>query len=143
MSAFLVSRDTIDALVTAWVELARHGRAERLERATETARMLIRENIRSIEARYGAAHNFSALQPEDYEFKPVAFPRLRPDTAVPQVLKLVHCYEYQACETSDWEETMAHAWCRTLEREAIHHIPGYHDADWDTADRGCLTRRAR
>jgi hypothetical protein len=46
-----------------------------------------------------------------------------------EVLKAIDCYEYQSCETPDWEQTEAHSFCQTLRRQLIHQLPGYDQAD--------------
>jgi hypothetical protein len=41
------------------------------------------------------------------------------------MLKQCKCYDYQTCETADWEETAAFSIVRSIKEEAISHLPGY------------------
>lgn len=51
--------------------------------------------------------------------------------SVPELLKAIHCYEYQTCERSDWEQSEAYAFCKALERRLINKLPGYDDGPWE------------
>ncbi len=45
-----------------------------------------------------------------------------------EILKAIACYEYQACETPDWEQSEAAAFCRALRLRTIYELPGYTEA---------------
>ena len=47
-----------------------------------------------------------------------------------EILKAIACYEYQACETPDWDASIAKAFCAWLRVRAIEFLPGYEDAEW-------------
>ena len=47
-----------------------------------------------------------------------------------EIIKLCDCYDYQSCETRDWETTEAFAICAALRAAAIDSLPGYEDAPW-------------
>src|SRR5262252_7882178 len=135
MSAFEVSKTHIDALLTAGLDWNRYGpvrwfvnirqhpdwdrafepgepwgqtamnvyRDCKRELTRETAgrvgAMLVNQNKRSVNFRYDE----DELE-APYEFEPL------PGAPNPLViLKAIGGYEYQACETPDWEETEAHA----------------------------------
>ena len=108
MSAYQVSNDTIDYLVTAsrlW-RLASDGYLPSDARNltdSELGQILIDENVRSVNARYNEQKSA-----DGYVYKPV---NLDSVSAV-NVLKSVQCLNYQSCETDDWETTPAHAICQ-------------------------------
>lgn len=130
MSAFIVSKAHIDYLVTAAIDsqlsvyhMAGVDRAGDSNR-DEWGRRLLAENYSSVNYRYDEDE-----KPEEYKWG-----RIGPACAVSRepgkVLKQLDCYEYQACEHPGWESSWAHAFCKALRRECIHHVPGYESAPW-------------
>ena len=98
--------------------------AERDKLATHYANILLAENYRSLRARYGDAeipHKVTVTLGEV----------LRTDL-IPAVniLHSLACFEYQACESDDWDTTDAYKICDQVRREAIKRLPGYDDAPW-------------
>ncbi len=87
------------------------------------AETLLAENYRSVNYRYNEngdppAINYSPFQA--YTTDPV------------HIIKACDCYGYQACESPDYEESRAYALIKGIREYAIHHIPGYDDADaWE------------
>ncbi len=126
MSAYVVSTDTIDLLVTAcrlW-RLASDGYLPRETRNmtdNELGQVLLSENVRSVNARYSETDDASA-----YEHLPVRFDAIDPVT----VLKSAQCLDYQSCETDDWKTTTAYRVLKAIESGAIAHLRGYNDAPW-------------
>ena len=98
--------------------------------ATWLGRMLWRECFASVRHRYPQEGRqlpgpVPTPDPENYEhewsdsaFDPV------------QVLKAISCYEYQSCETEDWETSEAHEVCGVLRSVAISCLPGWEAAAW-------------
>lgn len=124
MSAYVVSDATIDALVTfaiggtwrCW-----DGKPE------ELGQMLVDENYASVNYRYRGEEG----GPHKYSFKFMSSPaKLSPIV----ILKLCHCYEYQACEHSEWKDSKAHDAIRSIEAKAMRELPGYDDAPWGLYD---------
>jgi hypothetical protein len=126
VSAFRVSDTHISVLV-----LARHVArtplrviADRLS-DDELGRMLLRENLRSLAARYA--------DPVDEEeiARFVAAPAclMRPLSPV-EMIKAVHCYVYQSCEHAEWEASDAMRYCDALVSHLTHVLPGYDAAPW-------------
>lgn len=73
------------------------------------------ENARSVEERYHDCKTSNAMGTKNaYRYRPVSKPLSH--TAA---LQAVRCYEYQACETSDFDETLAHAICEAITATAI------------------------
>jgi hypothetical protein len=159
MSAFNVNKDTIDLLVSAWywtgdghympelitdttprtagldtfMEAAAGYSPARLPmgRTDGTAKLsalggeLVAENNASVNARYG-----ENTEPEAYNYTPLQ--RMENWQAV--VLGAIHCYEYQACETEEWEQTFAYAYCQRLRRNITSLIGvGYWEFNRDGA----------
>lgn len=90
------------------------------ETATRVGAVLAAENRRSVD------HRYDENEIEDfYEYRP--FPA---DISPVQVLKAIHCYEYQSCEHPGWKTSEAHEFCRALEVRAMTYLPGYEEAKW-------------
>ncbi len=126
MSAYQVSNDTIDYIITAaraW-RLAEDGYLPYETRNitdSELGQILVSENVRSVNYRYN--DNDEA---ETYTYRRVNYDSIK---AV-DVLKSIQCLNYQSCETEDWQTTMAYKVCKAVESGAIAHLPGYRDAAW-------------
>jgi hypothetical protein len=94
-----------------------------LERKTDTdlGRLLWRENMRSLAARYGD---------EEKDLAEYCYQRPDRDFTLAELLKLAHCYEYQSCEHDEWKESDALAFCRSLREALESKVPGYDAAPW-------------
>ena len=92
--------------------------------ATHFANILLRENYRSLRARYDDAEIPHRVK--------VTLGEVMRATQIPavNVLHSVACFEYQACESDDWDQTDAYKICEQIRREAIRRLPGYDDAPW-------------
>lgn len=154
MSAFIVGKAHIDALVQAGLTFSRHDRMRwylpasgtqrcyrELDHTTANAvgKMLWAENIASVRHRYPdvSATLEDAPGPvglTPFEVNGYTFPvfSARKLSAV-ETLKAVACYEYQSCEHPEWETSEAKAFCEALTSQAIHSLPGYDDAAWAVA----------
>jgi hypothetical protein len=98
--------------------------------ADYTFEVLLKENQRSLGARYGADKAGIA----DWHGDVVPLYRY---TAQPmkirkpvEIIKLCNCYDYQACETDDYYESVAAKWIDGLRHHAISNLPGYEEAPW-------------
>ncbi len=129
MSAYVVSNDTIDFLVTAsrlW-RLDADGYLPYDARNltdNELGQVLLSENVRSVNARYNLKGD-DAETPA-YEYRSVRFDAI---DAV-SVLKSVQCVDYQSCETDDYQTTTAYKVLKAIEQGAIAHLRGYSEAPW-------------
>lgn len=155
MSAFMVGKTHIDAMLTAglffaqprgnlrwwfpkldpkkgYINQERNRRELTHETAGRVGAMLLAENRRSVNYRYE----------EDEIEEPYLFTELRgtPDAII--TLKAVACYEYQSCEHAEWEESEAYQFCESLRRVAINKLPGYEKAPWEISDPGVFLRLA-
>ncbi|RGE19028.1 hypothetical protein [Leucobacter sp. wl10] len=123
MSAFMVPIEHIRAMVNAGLNIE-YGLMTWLtagvlmpSTAEKVGAMLLAENQRSVNYRY----NEQKLE-EHYTHGPSS-----PRSPV-EILFAIACYEYQSCETPDWEQSEAAAFCRKLRMHMIVQIPGYGDA---------------
>lgn len=125
MSAWIVSRDHIDVLVTA----LKLNRLLDPELANGAGEKLWTENYRSVNYRYGERKR----RPQ-YSYREQAI--MSPVT----LYKQVKCYAYQSCEHPKWMESAARVWMDALaERiegqlnltpDEIRDTEEYRDAPW-------------
>jgi hypothetical protein len=123
MSAFLCSDNHINALVEYafsdrddYIYLRhRFGAADK----QALAELLYNENWRSLRTRYN-----------DPETGPGITYRPRPLLDAITILKLCDCYDYQACETEDYDTTRAAKAINFIRHKAIRALPGYEEAPW-------------
>ncbi|MFT3944358.1 MAG: hypothetical protein QM705_11140 [Ancrocorticia sp.] len=47
-----------------------------------------------------------------------------------EILKAVDCFVYQACESLEWDESIAKEFCNKLRALCIQSLPGYDEAPW-------------
>lgn len=159
MSAFVVSHDHIDALLSFASKRDTYGTVSyyvketgrrvdiTTENATEVGRILLTENERSIYARYTDCRPGDDNKPgtigEDeanYAFRP--WPFNAPLSAV-SILKACSCFDYQACETDDYEDSLAATIIEAIRGRAINRLPGYDDAPgWEFSRARALSRKA-
>jgi len=153
MSAFILSQDHIDYLVTAavmlstgrdstpiyWWQYPEHAQPTTVGswNADEFGRMLLAENIASVRYRYPNDEYTMLPGPiptpfaHEYTYRSFAPFRGREVHTIAQVLKTLACYEYQSCEHPGWEASSAKAICDNIRRAYISRIPGYDDAEWE------------
>lgn len=139
MSAYIVDHDHIDALLSYAIQhqvryvTPTPNRAcieIDLKNATEIGRILLDENERSVRHRYpgcdagelpGTIGQNSAL----YKFR--RWPALVQLPAM-TILKACDGFDYQACETDDYDQTLAATIIRAIRKWATSRLPGYSDA---------------
>ena len=83
---------------------------------------LVDENFRSVNYRYT-----EQVEPEQFKLMVL----LRTKYTPVAIIKACDCYNYQSCETRDWQETEAYAIMTALRERAIDMLPGYDEADWN------------
>ena len=132
MSAFMVSDKHISAMLAA-AAAPRYtngpcgefmyfygGEWKRHQLPKALGQILASQNRRSVNERY---EENDAIP--EFSYQP---PRESPSPV--QLIKLCDCYDYQSCETDDWEKTEAYAICHALRERAIDRLPGYDEAAW-------------
>ena len=110
MSAFIVSHACIDAIVTYAIDNRINYRVGDItcicdpRDATKLGKLLLLENERSVQHRYPGSDNADlpgrvGERARNYKFT-------RDDR--PNVRMECECYDYQACETDDYEQSVAY-----------------------------------
>lgn len=153
MSAFIVSTDHIDALLTAALAWTDGGRfnfyhhdpvADQMQHfvltedtAGHVGAVLLLENQRSVDCRYSTD---DIEPPYIYRALPYRFGH-NPDPVT--VLKAIGCYAYQSCEHDAWRTSVAKAFCDALRSLIISKLPGYDEAPaWEVRDRNIFQDRS-
>lgn len=97
--------------------------------AEDALATLYYQNVRSICYRY--------IELEDSYPERVAFDNRALHGAIDplQVIKACHCYEYQASETPDYEDSDAAAIIRRIIAAFSRELTGYQDAQWEMTPR--------
>lgn len=157
MSVWMVDFEHINVLVWAGLqrEYAPHGtlnwywgsptRVGTLDYGTTAVvgQMLVRANTDSLKARYGDDDDLNNDLPlfETYSYRQPRFA----SWSRAEILKAIHCFEYQSCEVPDWRDTEAFAFCRSLEAGIVCSLPGYGTAPWgiDHTTMPWLEKKAR
>ncbi len=119
MSAFIIHEDHINALVSYAKTKKLLGDFSAQQWTTE----LYQENVKSIEYRYPSEKE-KYSKDISFQIDYYAVSRLR---AI-DILKMVACYEYQACEHQEWETSAAYKMCQRLKNYAVRNLPGYEEA---------------
>ncbi len=140
MSAFIVGKEHIDAMVAAawlndrcsWKSGDDWAKVDDLS-ADNVGRMLLCECIASVKYRYhdepveDLPGSMEPIYPAEYAFPVTTARRLSPIEAI----KATHCYEYQSCEHPGWEESEAKRFCGALINSQITRLSGYPEAAWE------------
>lgn len=143
MSAFVVSHKHINTLLS-YANRQRNPlhfylsgevvlRADQVDDLQRAAEILLAENYRSVYARYpDTRHNPSKIPGLVAEAgKDITFNFVLGDVSAVQILKACQCYDYQACETEDYDQSDAKRIIDRLQSEAIHRLSGYEEAKWE------------
>jgi len=122
VSAFLVSKKHIDVLVHARSIPTFWSPPEIELTDTKLGQILWRENMYSLQARYGNAIDEELIQSYSYT---------RPQTlTIVTIFKSIACYEYQSCEHDSWKMSKAYKYCKDIAEGLISCLPGYEEAPW-------------
>lgn len=113
MSAWIVSKRHIDALVTAAI---RH-RILGCKNPSALGAMLWETNHESVSYRYDRKEIAPRYTYEDNYQRPWI------------VLKAIACYEYQACEHPGWDDSEARKLCEQLRARLVAEMPEFATAD--------------
>jgi len=158
MSAYMVSKEHIDAIVYAAYEGPKdNGRPSGYGRQTwyrpgfkgnngenqvdfhnldELGKLLVKENLSSIHARYPDTIADPKHTPgpcDQYWLQPYTWTRPTRRLNAVEALKALACYEYQSCEHQEWESSAARQFCESLRHALIGCLPGYDEAEWGVA----------
>lgn len=103
---------------------------DHIDGAERIAKELAMENIRSVQARYDSNDGADGEEITEAVRIAKAMCIRPPKLSAIQIIKMCHCYEYQSCETDDWQDTLACRQIRYIEKQAIRELPGYDAAEW-------------
>jgi hypothetical protein len=129
MSAFVVSKRDIDAVVTVALEQNFSNRP-----ANELGKLLWLENVKSVAYRYGMParhadeHHGYLADVNAYAFEPCPLS----DGAAS---KIVHCLDYQSCEHDEWPTSEAGKLVNALIAKLPSGGPDYDKAPWGNIER--------
>lgn len=111
MSAYIMNGEEIDTIVSyfihtrhtihgegAWLKIGDKYDNLKYDNAAEVAKILMDENVRSVNSRY------TEQQSNHYEFEYDPTAHKRP---VGNIIGALDCLEYQSCESDDWHTTNA------------------------------------
>lgn len=140
MSAFMCNDVHIAALARAiHLEIqppnGRNGTLSEDQIATE----LTHANAKSVSALYreeslgdvARREGFVAATLRNYGVHAVAKPFGQCASIDPvRLMKSIDCFNYQASETDDWEDSAVHRWLMDLRHAASKRVRGYDEADW-------------
>jgi hypothetical protein len=116
MSAFVVSVDEIDLLVTAGhaVTAGKFSAADLAAIADKAGAMLLTANVESVNFRYSESEPVPA-----YAWTPVLEMMDPAPLHWVQVWKSASCFDYQACESPDYKDSTAARYVEALQAHAL------------------------
>lgn len=128
MSAYLCDFYHISALAVAIHQKLRFTDQQKVE---DIADRLYAENCKSVAFRYpeGSIPEEFVIEPEPFVFDRRAY-RYTTRHSTVELIKAIHCFEYQACKHPGWEQGLVHYWLRDLQSHLMRELPGYEDAAW-------------
>jgi|ETNvirnome_2_300_1030623.scaffolds.fasta_scaffold07057_3 hypothetical protein len=130
MSAHQLTATHIAAMVGTY-ETSSMGHQSAEERQ-KLASLLAAENARSVNHRY-SGNAAAQCEPVEVSNRLITHFMLHP-LGPGEMLNAIACYEYQACESTDWEATEAHRLCRRMSGLTARRVPGYDSAPWGIGD---------
>jgi hypothetical protein len=128
MSAYVLGDENFDAIIAACKRcfgsnlfvLGKTFNLDSEEECSQIGQILKDQNYASVNARYK----------EKTEIDPYKYKASSELYSPVQILKICDCYDYQACETGDYRESLACDIVDTLRLKLITLLPGYDDAKW-------------
>lgn len=143
MSAYVVERHHIIYLVKAALHLSEpdafywhYGEGDlivapwSIKSQVHIAQVLWDENIHAVAIRYPNSDLPGPIE-DDYVITEKDFRRMHWDKFdLPQITKSCECYNYQAMEDPEYENTVAFAFIKRLLSLALNSLPGYKEAVW-------------
>ena len=106
-----------------------------LSNPTTVARILMTENIKSVCARYNEDEDKYYWHELNVDVTPTDISHFHTLGFTPvQLIKLIHCLDYQSREHGEWDGSLARKILAALEDHLIIELPGYQDAPWGIDD---------
>ncbi len=143
MSAFVVDKSHINAILKGAMSNAMKSSGNHYwfcgkerhdtENADRIGQMLLDENIRSVSYRYPDISKLNDLpgRTDCEHLLPFQFNIMGRTPRPIELIKLVHCLDYQSCEHPEWRDSEAKAFCDSVIECAIYQLPGYEEAPWE------------
>lgn len=136
MSAWICSDNHISAIVAWWRNYIKEHPTYQCDWSIDSeviGTMLVAQNYRSVYERYhDRAEGYFGL-PQSFKYEP-AFEKKPVNSIV--LLKLLRCYDYQACETDDWKDSKAKEFTEMLADAAISKLTGREGISYEFAPWG-------
>lgn len=143
MSAYIVSKETIDVLLSAarqyggrdarylFSENGRYLGSTQLQNASQSelnkvGKALWAENHKSVNDRNNEENDTTEL--DAYQFK--SYQIRKPG----HLSNVIRCYEYQSCEHEGWQTSDAKRFCDELKKSLIKQLPGANESPWGIHD---------
>ena len=128
MSAFIVSKHHIDAIISAALAYGVEGLTKRT--AMDRGRELWEANIASVGVRYPGDPEALVIAGRIAD---VYVPRQVPVPSIVEAAKLIDCLEYQSCEHDGWATSDAAAFLGKVREALLRNLEGYDAAAWGVA----------
>ncbi len=126
MSAFQVTGKHIAVMVDAFIKIAADNNFHRspdTSKRAELCKMLAEENAKSVNYRYQAFKAGAVTEFPEFNEKVLR------EFSFMVLLKVIDCYEYQACEHEGWKDSEARKFCAKLYRMVIQSQNEWRDCD--------------
>ena len=99
------------------------------DQAQAVAKRLMQANVDSVNYRYKEANDAELImQAETMVVKLRRRPALTTKLKTLDILAMLNCYEYQACEHPEYQTSLAKKQVAWIRNSAIHQLPGYEKA---------------
>lgn len=132
MSAHMVSEEQINVMIWAAIRYgdfnsfhfpATYGVRQISDQDSRNrlGQELLNTNAQALEDLYGddtSAPKYTYHMPRHHTWEPI------------EIIKIVHNYEYQACDNHGWHDSDARSFCQALVKRLLHHVPGFEQAHW-------------
>ena len=127
MSAYLVSKKHIDVLTDFIIKMA-----VRSDAPDNVGRILWGENLESVANRYPSIKSGDLPGQDRADEEIIRYKFQKPDReySIPEIIKAVHCLDYQSSEHSGWNKSVAQKILRDTLRCASRLVDGYEEAKW-------------
>lgn len=128
MSAFVVSKDHIDAILTFAVKermsvvlVKNRNFVAIADHLNLVGEVLWKENHKSVNHRYGTKSRMPTYTFEKYTKR---------DISLAVFVNIINCLSYQSCEHEGWENSLAHKILISLIDQGARLMPGCADGPW-------------
>ncbi len=127
MSMYLVANEHIRELAVFYANHQwdrKHGQSQVAD-ANRIAKQLASGNLQSAIARYGLEHGLGDFNGLTVTMCDLTHPKVNNPL---DILSMVACYDYQACEPEDYKESETCKLVRSIQDMAIRALPGFDKA---------------